>query len=716
MNSVKPQRNRGRILSDQGWKKLEDASWKTFKKVVDDFTNEQLKDLTGLDEDTITKILRRERGADQRSINRLFNPFGLQLQEGDLTYPTQGSRSHSATVSQPQEQAQEETPSNNPKFVGREKAIADLNTLVNKGAKVILIQAEGGIGKTTLAKKWFEHQGLEPLELRVGTTSQNIQSAEDWVRLTLRNYFKESPETNFLTMLEQLKGKLQHERIGVLIDNLETALTNGEFIEPHNNYVELLTVLAHSSVQSVTLITSREPLHEPGLALQLALQTVANYPLEGLNIEAWQQYFDSRHISKNIDALHEMHQAYGGNAEVMFILSGDIQKQSQGNLKTYWQHNRDDLLRHPTLEKLVQRQFNKLKLDNPKAHNLLCRFGFYPNQDIQPVPKVWLFCLLWDVPENRRQRVIDALCDRSLVKVSDEGYYLHPMIRAEAVEMMDLSEESILKQIVLIKSQIDGILASDVEDESLQNFLIQLNKKSKEVNASWKVAVIRACYFWIFLDCKFSPAFPIIKSIDNNCDRELDRVYYLPNSPCFDMDLILAKALGCDLDLSLHRVLIHTISHADEHIIEFPPADELPAGVAIMLSNLNAFYSSMACNEVKNIEYALEFDLSSKLKELLQKMTMQIKIRHPDIVNNLKYRKEMSLSVMEELREILIEEHNIGYNWQFSSVQKESLKQYYKANELLVDCLKNASDGTRSHIEKTLLLPIAEIEKLKPQD
>jgi shikimate 5-dehydrogenase len=135
-------------------------------------------------------------------------------------------RSHSAELPQPQEQEQEETPSKNTDFVGREEAIAHLDNLVNEGAKVILIQGEGGIGKTTLAEEWFERQGLKNfLELDVGTTRQTIYPAEDWVKQTLRSYFDENPEQNFRAMMEQLKHKLQTKRIGLLINNLEVALS-----------------------------------------------------------------------------------------------------------------------------------------------------------------------------------------------------------------------------------------------------------------------------------------------------------------------------------------------------------------------------------------------------------------------------------------------------------------------------------------------------------
>jgi predicted NACHT family NTPase len=61
----------------------------------------------------------------------------------------------------------------------------------------------------------------------------------------------------------------------------------------------------------------------------------------------------------------------------------------------------------------------------------------------------------------------------------------------------------------------------------------------------------------------------------------------------------------------------------------------------------------------------------------------------------------------------MIKYRNIGHDWQFSDQQKEVLKQYYNANQLLVECLNSdcyVSREVRSHIEDTLLLPTAEIE------
>jgi tetratricopeptide (TPR) repeat protein len=197
--------------------------------------------------------------------------------------------------------------------------------------------------------------------------------------------------------------------------------------------------LTEPDVQSVTLITSREPLHENS--------SVWLYPLSELSEEAWNQFFESCNIntgsspSSNTSALEQIHQAYGGNAEAMFVLGGAIQNECQGDLEAYWQENRDDLLINPTLEKLVKTQFNKLKQDDELAYRLLCRLGCFRYQDVPSVPKEGIFYLLWDVQESRRKRVVNALRDRSLVNVCNDEYYFHPVIRAEAINRLRESED-----------------------------------------------------------------------------------------------------------------------------------------------------------------------------------------------------------------------------------------------------------------------------------
>jgi tetratricopeptide (TPR) repeat protein len=326
-----------------------------------------------------------------------------------------------------------------PNFVGRDEAIAQLHNMVNQAAKIIVIQGEGGVGKTRLARKYFENQGFKFLELSMATEPQNIISVESVVEEWLWRDFDEQPGRTLGINLQRLKRKLRDEtrRIGILIDNLETALDGyGQFIESHRHYVELLRVLADPTIYSVTLITSRERLCEANVDVNF-------YMLKGLEESAWRQFFASRNINPNPDsaALSEICRAYGGNAKAMRIISGVIRADFECEIDAYWNVSQDDLLIEQELENLVVSQFNRLQEIDPEAYRLLCRLGCYRYQDVPRVPIDGLLCLLWDVPESQRRRVVNSLRARSLVECRQGEYWLHPVILTEASARLRLSGE-----------------------------------------------------------------------------------------------------------------------------------------------------------------------------------------------------------------------------------------------------------------------------------
>lgn len=141
-------------------------------------------------------------------------------------------------------------------FVGREGAIADLDELVRLNKKLILILGGAGFGKTTLARKYLYQKYDRIIEFVLAKERKDVASVEGLVEEKLKQ-LGEEPGREFSVSLERLKQRLEAERIGVLIDNLEPALEgNGCFVSERRPYVELLRMLSTDTIQSVTLITS----------------------------------------------------------------------------------------------------------------------------------------------------------------------------------------------------------------------------------------------------------------------------------------------------------------------------------------------------------------------------------------------------------------------------------------------------------------------------
>ena len=312
-------------------------------------------------------------------------------------------------------------------FVGRAEAIAHLNSLVQQGTPLIVIQGEGGLGKTTLAQHFFQQQGFDlVLELLMAKETQDIIPVDRVVEEWLKQDLGQEPGQEFGVTLGRLKRQLHHQRIGILIDNLEPALDRqGQFIAPHHRYRELLRVLSDPRVQSVTLITSRDRLCETSIAAE-------HYRLPGLSLSAWQQFFNHRALTVHLPTLAAMHKAYGGNAKAMGILCGLIREDFDGDMVAYWQEAQADPLAATALQNLVTSQIDRLQLLDPDAYRLLCRLGCYRYQEVATVPLEGCLALLWDVEVGQR-RLIESLRNRSLVECEKGNYWLHPVVRTEAI-------------------------------------------------------------------------------------------------------------------------------------------------------------------------------------------------------------------------------------------------------------------------------------------
>ena len=292
------------------------------------------------------------------------------------------------------------------------------------------------MGKTTLAQQYLHSQEFDVvLELLMAKETQNITSAQRVVEEWLKYDLAQEPGLEFGVTLGRLKRQLHSKRIGILIDNLEPALDGkGRFIAPYRNYVELLRILTDARIQCTTLITSRDRLCEPEL-------NVTHYRLPGLNQETWQSYFINRQIKIDLPTLQKMHHAYGGNAKAMGILCGAILEDFDGDVTAYWQENHADPLAVTDLKNLAASQINRLQKLDYQAYNLLCRLGCYRYQDVSTVPTSALLSLLWDVESQQHRQIIASLKNRCLIECNKGKYWLHPVIRAEAISRLRNSDD-----------------------------------------------------------------------------------------------------------------------------------------------------------------------------------------------------------------------------------------------------------------------------------
>ena len=279
-----------------------------------------------------------------------------------------------------------------------------------------------------------------------------------------------------------------------------------------------------------------------------------------------------------------------------------------------------------------------------------------------------------------------------------------------------------------LKKEVDAITA---KDESLQQLLTKVNHKSNSVIANYKSAAIRAFYFDLAL----------IRIVHiNSLDEDLDSGWFYAAGSDFVTILGLGFELAYFFDKNLAVCfdfgfisLDPTQSSAGDvfRFAELTLDNELAIDFALKTAWIisfsfgldyanhlpNADLIKAFCVLIKALLLVIENTDNKKLKQYLQELRMQL----PDNKKNKNkirdWYKLKGQAWAEQLRAAMMTYRKMDFTWQYDQ-QKEWLRQYYDANQLLVDCLNSGckvSDGVKKEIEEDLLLPIDEIKKRQQQ-
>ncbi|HEY9815700.1 MAG TPA: NACHT domain-containing NTPase [Candidatus Obscuribacterales bacterium] len=257
--------------------------------------------------------------------------------------------------------------------------------------------------------------------------------------------------------------------------------------------------------------------------------------------------------------------------------------------------------------------------------------------------------------------------------------HLHEKRWREVFLLVAERMESADQLLILMKQQIDQMLAND---ETLQEFLIWVDQKSRSVGAPYKVAAIRAFYFALALD---RIAFDLALALDRNLDLDRARniAINLDRNIAIDFAIDRARNIAINLDRNIAR------------IIDIDFARALDQGLQHNLYHTRA--------------RALAPELQRKLQELQDQLPKADNTTEEQLKQ---WWQTQGKVWTEALREVMIEHRNIGHDWQFSDEQQNLLRQYNTANHLLVQCLNTSyvNRETRQQIESELFLPIHRLQ------
>lgn len=218
----------------------------------------------------------------------------------------------------------------------------------------------------------------------------------------------------------------------------------------------------------------------------------------------------------------------------------------------------------------------------------------------------------------------------------------------------------------LMKQNIDALV---VQDECLQQFLTWVNQKSRTVTAPNNPVTVRAFY------------------LDFNLALEL---------------VFVSGNLALDLALKMTSDTLDFNRTLDLALV----SGKVALALALAFNRILTLVALKADN--LTLDPDLDYVLAPELERTLQQLKEQLPNPNQGEEKFKQWWQANGRAWTETLRAVMIELRNFDGNWLFSTQQRQVLRQYYDANQLMLDCLNTdcyVTRPVREEIAETLLMP-----------
>jgi hypothetical protein len=261
---------------------------------------------------------------------------------------------------------------------------------------------------------------------------------------------------------------------------------------------------------------------------------------------------------------------------------------------------------------------------------------------------------------------------------------------------------------LLLKRQIDEF---GLEINSLQPILSWVKEKSESIRIEEHFIPAAFRVYYCLIDPTLSRKLDIqdcrqlICILDPKLGNALGLLGDLPYELAFDRSLsrILQMAEDCDLEV-INSIFSSTLITAKSVIKDF---------LIINIRSLATKISFMP--ELAGILY-FSYLLDLEFLNLIVRIKDELPNSRRDKENREWWKSEGEIWI-KKLREVLISYRNIGHRRTLNQSHINLMRQYFKANILLMNCLRSdccVSSGVSQYIEDNLLYPVSDIKPYVP--